>query len=345
MRPFTEPQSKRLFCRVLAWIVGAVLGSALLLALHIQYAAVCIFALLLLMGTSVLILLYRYFQEQHRIMAQAIAQIQTYLAGNHDVRLECDEEGELYRLFHEVNTLASVLHAHAENESRGRQFMKDTIADISHQLRTPLAALNIYNGILQDDPDQKETVQEFTARSEWELDRINTLIQNLLKLTKLDAGTVVIERTPQNIAELMGEVEQHFRFRAAQEGKRLSLHGSTETQMICDRVWLTEAVGNLVKNALDHTKAGDSIEITWRVFSAMVQIVVRDNGAGIAHEDLPHIFKRFYRSRFSKDTQGIGLGLPLTKKIVEAHSGTIEVESEPKIGTTFILNFLIPTKL
>ncbi len=345
MRPFPEPESKRLFVRVLVLFASAGLFGALFIALHIACAAVCIFFVLLLAGVGVLALLYGYFRGQHRVMAQAVAQIQTYLAGDPSVRLDCDEEGELYRLFHEVNTLVSILHAHAENESRGRRFMKETIADISHQLKTPLAALNIYNGILQDEPDQLETVQEFTARSERELDRIDTLVQNLLKLTRLDAGTVVLTRTPQTLADLMGEVEQQFHFRAAQEGKQLSLQGSGTVQLVCDRAWLTEAVGNLVKNALDHTRTGDTIEITWRAFSAMVQIVVRDNGAGIAPEDLPHIFKRFYRSRFSKDTQGVGLGLPLTKRIVEAHSGTIEVESEPDIGTTFTLNFLIPTKL
>ena len=100
-----------------------------------------------------------------------------------------------------------------------------------------------------------------------------------------------------------------------------------------------------MKNALDHTAQGDEIRITWRAFASVVQIVVRDNGSGIHPEDLPHIFKRFYRSRFSKDTQGIGLGLALTRAIVEAHNGTIEVDSELSAGTTFTMNFLIPTKL
>ena len=115
--------------------------------------------------------------------------------------------------------------------------------------------------------------------------------------------------------------------------------------LLCDRNWIIEAISNLVKNALDHTKKGDSIHIEWRTFASIVQIVVKDNGSGIYPEDLHHIFKRFYRSRFSKDTQGIGLGLPLTKAIVEAHNGTIEVDSTLGSGTSFTMNFLIPTKL
>lgn len=106
-----------------------------------------------------------------------------------------------------------------------------------------------------------------------------------------------------------------------------------------------EAISNLVKNALDHTEKGGCIRMEWRVSASIVQITVKDNGSGICPEDLHHIFKRFYRSRYSKDTQGIGLGLPLTKAIVEAHNGTMEVDSIPSSGTSFTMNFLIPTKL
>ena len=121
--------------------------------------------------------------------------------------------------------------------------------------------------------------------------------------------------------------------------------GSDNVLLLCDRDWLIEAIDNIVKNALDHTEKGDTVRIEWKALSSTVQIAVKDNGCGIHPEDLHHIFKRFYRSRFSKDKQGIGLGLPLAKAIVEAHNGTIEVDSELGIGTTFTMNFLIPTKL
>ena len=108
---------------------------------------------------------------------------------------------------------------------------------------------------------------------------------------------------------------------------------------------MTEALENLVKNALDHTEKGDSVFAMWSMSRTLLTIEVKDNGSGIHPEDIHHIFKRFYRSRFSKDSQGIGLGLSLTKAIVEAHDGTIEVDSKIGVGTTFILNFLIPSKL
>lgn len=345
MKLLIDRKIKHLFCTILILIACPILFAGLMLSLHIRAATGYILAACICAGIGILAVLYRYLKDQYEVMEKAISQMQGYLAGNHEIRLDCDEEGELYRLFHEINSLVSILNAHAENEGRAKHFMKDTIADISHQLKTPLAALNIYNGILQEDPVPQETVREFTALSEKELDRIDTLVQNLLKITKLDAGTVVLDKALENISQLMTQVERHFAFRAKQENKLLSFRGSDTVDFLCDSSWFVEAVGNIVKNALDHTKSGDSICVEWKQLPSIMQIKITDNGSGIHPEDLPHIFKRFYRSRFSKDTQGIGLGLSLTKMIVEAHSGTLEVDSERGIGTTFVMNFLIPTKL
>ena len=123
------------------------------------------------------------------------------------------------------------------------------------------------------------------------------------------------------------------------------LSGNEDITLFCDRDWLIEAISNVVKNAFEHTGSGDSIYIEWKTSMSIVQIVVKDSGCGIHPEDFYHIFKRFYRSRFSKEKQGIGLGLPLSKAIIEAHDGTIEVDSVLGNGTTFTMNFLIPTKL
>lgn len=278
-------------------------------------------------------------------MEQAVSQIHAYLDGDRNARIECDDEGELYRLFHSVNSLAAVLNAHADNELREKEFLKNTISDISHQLKTPLAALNIYNGLLQDGDMEPGTVKEFADLSEQELDRIETLVQNLLKITRLDAGTIVLEKTIENVADMMRDIELHFAYRARQEKKEIILFGSDHVSLFCDRDWLSEAIDNIVKNAFDHTESGATIRIEWKTLPSGVQIVVKDNGCGIHSEDIHHIFKRFYRSRFSKDTQGIGLGLPLAKAVIEAHKGAIEVDSELDRGTSFTMNFLIPTKL
>ena len=277
-------------------------------------------------------------------MENAISQIKESISGNKDVTIECNDEGELYRLFHEVNSLVSILNAHAVNETNSKKFLQNTISDISHQLKTPLAALNIYNGIIQDEGKNSPVIQEFSLLSEQELDRIETLVQNLLKITKLDAGTIILEKSLEHVSELAENVKQHFLFRAQREGKEICLSGSGEITLLCGRTWIIEAVSNLVKNALDHTEKGSFVRIEWQAFASVVQITIKDNGCGIHPEDLHHIFKRFYRSRFSKDTQGIGLGLPLAKAIVEAHNGTIEADSTLGIGTSITINFLIPSK-
>lgn len=345
MRILADRRTRRLFLWTLLIMLVFQALAFMAVGLHWKYAAYCVPFFAIGQAASILCALYLYFRGQDRIMEKAVAQIQGYISGDRGARIDCDQEGELYRLFHEVNSMASILNAHAENEGNAKLFLKDTISNISHQLKTPLAALNIYNGLLQEEAVDSPAVREFAELSEQELDRIETLVQNLLKIAKLDSGTIVLEKAPENLSEIMDGIERQFAFQARQEGKSLVFRGNDTVTLTCDRTWITEAVSNLVKNAFDHTKAGDTVSVEWQAFASIVQICVRDSGSGIHPEDLPHIFKRFYRSRFSKDAQGLGLGLPLAKAIVEAHSGTIEADSGLGRGSTFTVNFLIPTKL
>lgn len=345
MKILENKKIKELFGKITVCTVIFTLAAVLLTSFEAESVTLVIILCMVGMGAVILIFCYGYFKEQNEVMETAVSQITEYISGNHEARIDCDEEGEVYRLFHEVNSLVTILNAHVEQERRSKQFLKNTISDISHQLKTPLAALNIYNGLLQGEAVDVPEIQEFTSLSEKELDRINTLVQNLLKITKLDAGSIVLEKKPEDVAEMMNDVELRFSYRAEQEQKKLVLFGEEDIFLSCDRDWILEAVDNIVKNAMDHTKSGDTIEIKWRKSASIVQIQIKDNGSGIHPEDLHHIFKRFYRSRFSKDQQGIGLGLPLAKMIIEAHNGTIEVNSELGKGTMFTIGFLIPTKL
>lgn len=345
MKILVNRKIKLLFYRIIFFIVVFSMLSIALIMLRLKNAAWYVLVSSLCIDILILAVGYWHFKEQNKIMENAVIQIKNYISGNPNARIECDDEGELYRLFHEVNSLVSILNAHAENEGNAKRFLKGTISDISHQLKTPLAALNVYNGILQKEAKDLPTIQEFTVLSEQELDRIEILVQNLLKIAKLDSGTIVIEKAIENVPEMINSIERHFSYRAAQEEKKICLSGDDTVSLLCDHNWIVEAISNIVKNAFDHTKKGDTICIEWKQFASIVQIIVKDNGSGIHPEDLHHIFKRFYRSHFSKNTQGIGLGLPLAKSIIEAHNGTIEVDSELGRGTIFTINFLIPTKL
>ncbi len=344
MRIFTNKNIKALFIGMSLFLFcNTILSQVILWRFH-GNCQLALFILSLFMGCGILFLCLCYFHKQHKIMETAVAEIDDYLIGDTDAHIECDDEGEMYKLFHSVNTLVSVLNAHIENEFRTKEFLKDTISDISHQLKTPLAALNIYNGILQSETENLPEIKEFTILSEQELDRIEALVQNLLKIARLDAGTIILEKNFEDVSDMMHDIEQHFAYRAKQEQKELILSGDDGIMLFCDREWMIEAVSNLVKNAFDHTDEGKHICVEWKQMSDMLQIVVQDNGCGIHSEDVYHIFKRFYRSRFSKDTQGIGLGLPLAKTIVELHGGNIKVDSVLGKGSAFIINILETTK-
>lgn len=339
MKIFTNKDIKILFVGIAAILVSNMILLQIVLRIFYINAAFAMFAISLIIGIGILLLCFRYFYKQNKILETAVSKIDDYLTGNMDECIDCDNEGEMYKLFHSVNTLVAVLSAHTESELRAKEFLKDTISDISHQLKTPLAALNIYNGLLQEETKSIPDLKEFIKLSEQELDRMETLVKNLLKITKLDARTIVIEKNIENVLDIMNDIEQYFFYRAKQEQKELILSGDEHITLFCDRNWIIEAVSNLVKNAFDHTDAGKHICIEWKQMPDMVQIAVKDNGCGIHSEDIYHIFKRFYRSRFSKDTQGIGLGLPLSKAIVEMHGGSITVDSALGKGSVFKINF------
>lgn len=338
MKILANRKIKALFYKILLYITGFLLLFIVFMWLGSKWAVPAAGTAAVCMGILILSACYGYFKEQNEIMENAVEQIREYMSGSKDARIECYDEGELYRLFHEVNSLVSILNAHIEKEGNEKEFLKNTIADISHQLKTPLAALNIYNGILQGEAENLPTVKEFAGLSEQELERIETLVQNLLKISKFDAGTIVMIKAQENICEMMEHIKKQFSFRAGQEGKEIILSGDETIDFVCDRNWLMEAVANLVKNALDHTEKGGSVRMEWKLPASTLQIAIKDNGSGIHPDDLYYIFKRFYRSRYSKDTEGIGLGLPLAKSIIEAHGGSIAADSGLGRGTVFYIN-------
>ena len=345
MKIFTNKDIKNFFLAISCTLGGFILLFQLFEWLFYGTLNLVILFLSLFTALCILGICFLYFRKQNQIMEEAVSQINLYLSGNTDIRIDCDKEGSLYKLFHTVNTLATALNAHAVKEQKLKEFLKGTISDISHQLKTPLAALTIYNGLLQDETEDITAVKEFAVKSGKEIERIEVLVQNLLKITKLDAGAIIIKKTPENIANILNDIYQHFDFRANEEHKTIALSGPDDIQLFCDRDWITEAISNIVKNALDHTNAGSQITVEWKKLPTVTQITIKDNGSGIHPEDIHHIFKRFYRSRFSKDTQGIGLGLSLAKTIVEAHDGNITVDSVLGKGSTFVINFLNLTEM
>ncbi len=278
--------------------------------------------------------------KREQLYHKAVMIIQQFSDGDFTVHLPSVDEGTLYQLFALVDNLAATLKTKGEMEYKAKIFLKNTISDISHQLKTPLAALNMYHEIIADEADNPAIITEFSGKTSKALERIERLIQSLLKITRLDAGSITFEKGTYFLSEVVSQAIEELTTRIACEQKQIIVDGQTEAQITCDLQWTSEAVGNIVKNALEHTSCGGCIHIFLECSPAMVRISISDNGTGIMQEDIHHIFKRFYRSKNSTDTQGVGLGLPLAKAIVEGQGGILSVQSTPNVGTTFTISFL-----
>ena len=298
-----------------------------------------VFLLLVFLFGAIYLSLFLYLRRQHKAFSNAENTIRQFLDGNTTSRIECSQAGDWYSLFHAINEMATILSAHAENQRQTKEFLQDIISDVSHQIKTPLSALKMYHEIIESHKDDAATVSSFTEKSQREIKRMEDVIYTLLKLARLDAGIIQMEKTPENLSVLMQDVLERFETWAEREHKTITLSGKEDVVLSCDALWVSEAIGNIVKNALEHTENGGHIGVKWSQSPLMTQIEISDDGKGIHSEDLYNIFKRFYRSRFSSDVHGIGLGLPLAKSIVEAHGGTISVTSSLGAGTTFTLNF------
>lgn len=302
-------------------------------AWHFTFAALLPICFLLL-GISLLFL-----NRRDRLYRQAFSIIDKYIDGDYSCHLPQTDEGTVYQLFSSVDRLATMLQAQNETEYKSKIFLRNTISDISHQLRTPLAALSMYQEIMENEPDHPAVIQKFTAKTELALKRMEQLIESMLKITRLDAGSIVFEQKICNLPELVSHAINDLTTRARGEYKEIILEGSSEETLVCDPSWTSEAIANIVKNALDHTTTNSIIRISWDSSPITSRIIISDNGDGIAPEDIHHIFKRFYRSHKSSDAPGIGLGLPLAKSIIEGQGGTISVQSTPDMGTTFTILF------
>ena len=299
-----------------------------------------IFVLLVFLFGAIYLSLFLYLQRQHKAFGNAENTIRQFLDGNTTSRIECSQAGDWYSLFHAINEMATILSAHAENQRQTKEFLQDIISDVSHQIKTPLSALKMYHEIIESHKDDAATVSSFTEKSQREIKRMEDVIYTLLKLARLDAGIIQMEKAEENVSILMQDVLERFETWAEREHKKITLSGKEDVILLCDALWVSEAIGNIIKNALEHTENGGHIGVKWSQSPLMTQIEISDDGKGIHPEDLYNIFKRFYRSRLSSDVHGIGLGLPLAKSIVEAHGGTISVTSTPGTGTTFTLNFI-----
>lgn len=255
-----------------------------------------------------------------------------------DVQISFDkyEEGELAILESEVQKMVVRLREQQQQLLDDKKYLADSIADISHQIRTPLTSINLLVSFLSE-PDITEEKRKKTIRELYELlSRIDWLITTLLKISKLDAGTIQLKREETTIKTLIEKSIEPLLIPIELRGQEIKVEAQGTFQG--DMKWTSEAIGNIVKNCMEHTPAGGNLYVKATENTLYCEIMIEDTGCGIAPEDLPHIFERFYKGKNSSD-KSFGVGLALARGIILAQNGTVKAENKKEGGARFTIRF------
>ncbi len=280
---------------------------------------------------------YHFYAVRRRYMelARLSAEIDTILHGAEQHILSDYREGELSLLRNEVMKLVVRLREQNDRMRGDKERMADLIADISHQLRTPLTALHLTVASMsggEGSGGQEEHLRELRKL----ITRIDWLVEALLKIARLDAGMIRFQKQEVPLAELLKKAAEPFEIPMELREQHLALEVSGS--FFGDLSWTAEAVGNIMKNCFEHMPNGGTLWITAKENAIYSEILIRDEGEGIAKEDLPHLFERFYKGKNSSG-QSIGIGLALSRMIVTGQNGTIKADNHPAGGAVFTLRF------
>ena len=258
---------------------------------------------------------------------------------NYKLNIDEMSEDELSILKNEVYKTTIMLKEAAENSNKEKLQLKDSLSDISHQLKTPLTSILIILDNLIDDPDMdKEIREDFIRNIKMETTNISFFVQSILKLSKLDTNTVDFIEENIHIKDIVDEVVKNLSTLCDLRNIRIITTYKEHAQIICDFRWQVEAFSNIIKNCIEHSNDNSNIFIEVDENNAYSQIIIRDNGSGIDKEDLPHIFERFYKGKNSSN-ESCGIGLALAKSIIEKSNGDINVESEEGKGSVFTIKY------
>lgn len=293
-----------------------------------------IFTLLLcVLFVSVYLLIMR---SRYRRIAALSERIDRVLHGDNSISFDKYAEGELGILQSELYKMTVRLREQQQRLQDDKVYLADSIADISHQIRTPLTSINLLVSFLSA-PDLSDARRRELTRELFDLlSRIDWLITSLLKISKLDAGTVQFKKENLSLEELIRKSVSPLLVPMELRGQTLDVRA--EGSFLGDSAWTSEALGNIVKNCMEHTPEGGKIEICAHETALYSEITVSDNGSGINAEDLPHIFERFYKGKNS-DEKSFGIGLALSRMIVVGQNGTVKAENGKDCGAVFTLRF------
>ncbi len=276
-----------------------------------------------------------------RAVSAQVAGLSAYLrridAGDYALDVRDNGEGSFSLLKNDLYKVTVRLREQAELLQKDKTALSNLIADISHQIKTPLTSLGVLADLLAEDPPEADR-RAFVERLRAQLGRIQWLAAALLKLARLDAGTTAFKSEPVDVRRLIERALEPLQIPLEIKKQRLVIHGGEGASFTGDLNWSAEALTNVVKNCVEHTPEGGKIEISYGANALYAEIIVSDDGEGIASRDLPNIFNRFYRGENAGENAGensVGIGLALAKAIFTAQGGDISVRSQPGVGTSF----------
>ncbi len=276
--------------------------------------------------------------EQLKLVTNAIQD------GNLSARADLAGSDEIASLENLVNQMAARLQTADEKQKELELLRRDLVAWAGHDLRTPLSSIKLLISALADEiVTDPETTQQYFAQAKKQVDLLSSLVDDLFQVSQLDAGGLKLEKEPTSLSDLISDTLESFSALAIQNRVDLTGYASPGIDpVVMDVQRMGRVLNNLVSNALQHTPPGGQVEISAEPTDGAVSVSISDSGEGIPQDDLPHIFERFYRGDKSRSraSGGAGLGLAIAKGIIEAHGGSILVESEPGKGTLF--SFTIP---
>ena len=260
------------------------------------------------------------------------------LHGSGELVLGSYEEGEISILRDEIYKMTVRLREQSETLTEDKEALADSLADISHQIRTPLTTLNLMTARMMqegDDPEQRKRILREMNRM---LERIEWLITALLKISKLDAGAICLEPADISMEGFLKKVMEPFEIQMDLRDQRCRIEGTEGMTFTADEAWTLEAVRNVVKNSLEYTPDGEALEISCEDNPLYTEISVCDSGPGIAPEDLPHLFERFYKGK-NAGSSSFGIGLALAQSIMSRQNGVIRAENRRQGGSRFRIRF------
>ena len=297
-------------------------------------------ALVIIFGTVSLGIYLIYVITQEKKIAEINEYIKQINNKNYILKIEENDNGELSKLRNELYKTTVLLKETAEISEKEKENLSTAIADISHQLKTPLTSIRIMLDNIQDNPDMEKAVRDdFLADISKQIDWISSLVVSLLKIAKFDAGTIKMENNEINAKNLIDNIVSNLAILMELKNIEIITNVDEKATFIADYKWQQEALTNILKNAIEHSKQNSRIYITVENTSLFLKIIIKDEGSGIDKEDLKHIFQRFYKTKNSSENS-IGIGLPLAKAIIEQSNGYIKVETKYGEGTSFEVKYI-----